>query len=98
MRFFISFRPRILVLEFEFDSKKINTTYNNIWYHRAGVSLAEAIRLAAGKILDIDFSELVTGCRYRNDKQGCFLDVYLYDDLLSVLDTQIAFQKSLARY
>ena len=73
----------MLVLEFEFDSKKINTSYNNIWYHRAGVSLAEAIRLAAGKILDIDFSELVTGCRYRNDKQGCFLDVYLYDDLLS---------------
>lgn len=73
----------MLVLEFEFDGKQINTSYNNIWHHRAGVSLAEAIRLAAGKILDIDFSELVTGCRYRNDKQGCFLDVYLYDSLLS---------------
>lgn len=74
----------MLVLEFEIDEDKITTDRNdNPWLTRAAQSLAEAFRLAASKELDVEFTELVTGCRYRNNEKGAFIDIYLYDSLSS---------------
>ena len=74
----------MLVLEFALDDAKINTDRKeNLWLDRAAQSLAEGLRLVASKELDIEFSELVTGYRLRNNSVGSFVDVYLYDNLSS---------------
>lgn len=74
----------MMVLEFELDQSKISTEHrDNPWISTAAQSLAEAIRLAASKELDIEFSELVTGYRFRTSEKGSFIDVYLYDSLSS---------------
>ena len=56
---------------------------DNPWLSRAALSLAEAIRLAASQSLDIEFTELVTGYRLRENVKGFFVDIYLYDSLSS---------------
>ena len=74
----------MLVLEFALDDKIIDThRKDNPWLSRAAQSLAEALRLTASKELDIEFTELVTGYRLRNNNSGSYLDVYLYDSLSS---------------
>ncbi len=74
----------MLVMEFALDSTRIDTRRNdNPWLNRAALSLAEAIRLAASKALDIEFTELVTGYRLRENAKGFFVDIYLYDSLSS---------------
>ena len=74
----------MLVLEFKLDDERINTSrVDNLWLGRASQSLAEALRLAASKYLDVEFTELVTGYRYRQNEKGSFIDVYLYDSLSS---------------
>ena len=74
----------MLVLEFSLDENVINTNRkDNPWLPRAAQSLAEALRLAASKELDVEFTELVTGYRLRRNMQGSFVDLYLYDSLSS---------------
>ena len=74
----------MLVLEIALDDALIDTTpEGNPWLLRAAQSLAEGLRLAASKELDIEFTELVTGYRLRKNTQGSFVDVYLYDSLSS---------------
>ncbi|MEY8334778.1 DEAD/DEAH box helicase [Lachnospiraceae bacterium 47-T17] len=74
----------MLVLEFELDHTQIDIRRNdNPWLSRAALSLAEAIRLAASQSLDIEFTELVTGYRFRENVKGFFVDIYLYDSLSS---------------
>lgn len=68
----------MLVMEFALDSTRIDTRRNdNPWLNRAALSLAEAIRLAASKALDIEFTELVTGYRLRENAKG-FLWIFIY--------------------
>lgn len=74
----------MLVFEFELDRHIISADRNdNLWIHRAAQSLAEALRLAASKELDVEFTELVTGYRIRENGNGSFVDIYLYDSLSS---------------
>lgn len=74
----------MLVLEFALDDTRINTQRkDNPWLNRAALSLAEAMRLAASKALDIEFTELVAGYRLRENTNGFFVDIYLYDSLSS---------------
>lgn len=74
----------MLVLEFALDQSIVDARNNdNPWLNRAAQSLAEALRLAASKELDIEFTELVTGYRFRKNALGSFVDVYLYDSLSS---------------
>lgn len=74
----------MLVLEFALDDSRVDTRgKDNLWLNRAAQSLAEALRLAASQELDIEFTELVTGYRYRNNTIGSFVDIYLYDSLSS---------------
>lgn len=74
----------MLVLEFEIDESKICTDEeNNLWRDRAAQSLAEALRLTASKQLDIEFTELMTGFRFRRNSKGAYIDIYIYDSLSS---------------
>lgn len=79
-----NFVTDMLVLEFALDEKIVFTKRkNNLWLPRAAQSLAEALRLAASKELDIEYTELVTGYRIRENELGSFVDVYIYDSLSS---------------
>ena len=74
----------MLVLEFAIDIKQITTNkHDNPWLIRSAQSLAEALRLSASKELDVDYTELVTGYRFRKSEKGAFIDIYLYDNLSS---------------
>lgn len=74
----------MLVLEFAIDDKIIDVHRNdNPWLGRAAQSLAEALRLAASKRLDVEFAELVTGYRLRTGGEKSYIDIYLYDSLSS---------------
>ena len=74
----------MLVLEFALDDTLIDAKRkDNPWLDRAAQSLAEALRLAASKHLDVEFTELVTGYRLRTNPTGSFVDIYLYDSLSS---------------
>lgn len=74
----------MLVLEFAIDDREIDTRRKDSpWLNRAAQSFAEALRLAASKKLDIEFTELVTGYRLRTGAKASYVDVYLYDSLSS---------------
>ena len=60
----------MMVLEFQLDEEIIDTNRNNPWIDRAATSLAEALRLSASRLLDIEFTELNSGYRVRNNKNG----------------------------
>lgn len=74
----------MLVLEFAIDDSRIEVhSKENPWLKRAAQSLAEALRLAVSKKLDVDFTELVTGYRLRTGPESSYVDIYLYDSLSS---------------
>lgn len=74
----------MLVLEFALVNEQIDTRrHDNPWLTRAAQSLAEALRLAASKRLDVEFAELVTGYRLRTGTEMSYVDIYLYDSLSS---------------
>ena len=74
----------MVVLEFYLDKSQIDAeSSDSLWLSRAAQSLAEALRLAASKELDVEFTELVTGYRFRRNTEGSFIDLYLYDNLSS---------------
>ena len=74
----------MLVFEIELDSTLINVDIqHNPWLFRAARTLAEALRLSASKLLDIEVTELVAGYRRRVGVKGSFIDIFLYDSLSS---------------
>lgn len=78
------FLTDMIVLEFTIDPKEISTDRNgNPWLNRAAQSLAEALKFAVSKELDVEFTELVTGYRFRKNDKGAYIDIYLYDSLSS---------------
>lgn len=74
------FKTDMIVLEFSLGKDKCPVS--NPWMMKAGKTLAEAIRKASCKYLDIEFDELVTGSRTRTLK-NVFIDIYIYDNLSS---------------
>ena len=78
------FKTDMLVFEIAFPDKDINLENRDLtWIKRAAQSAAEALRLAASEILDIEFTELVTGYRYRKNQRDSYVDLYIYDQLSS---------------
>ena len=74
----------MLVLEITLDPRKINTfSDSNPWLHRASASLAEALRLQTSMLLDIEFTELNSGFRWRKSGSMVQVDIYLYDNVSS---------------
>ena len=74
----------MVVLEFYLDRNQIDAeSSDSLWLSRAAQSLSEALRLAASKELDVEFTELVTGYRFRKNDEVSYIDLYLYDNLSS---------------
>ena len=77
------FNTDLVIFEMELDSSELCTEYENPWLKKACISLAEAFKLAAIDILDIDFSELCVGSRRRFSSEKAYVDIYLFDSLSS---------------
>lgn len=86
----------MLVLEIFIDTSKIaKNTEDNPWLSRAAQSLSEALRLAVSQKLDVEFSELVTGYRIRENNEGMWVDIYLYDNLSSGAGYAVSIEDSI---
>lgn len=79
-----NFTTDMIVMEFTLDHDKMDLSIeNNPWKDRAACTLSEALKMAACKLLDIEFSEINAGYRFRHNSSGHFIDVFIYDSLSS---------------
>ena len=76
-------RTDMVVYEFTLDSNKIDTGFQSIWLKQAAVTMAEAMVLAAGRLLEVEFNEIRSGYRIRYDENITYLDIFLFDSLSS---------------
>lgn len=90
------FKTDMLVVEIPLDAARMDVNRKGLWISRAAQTLSEALRLEICRKLDIEFTELVAGYRVRNTQIGCFLDVYVYDNLSSGAGYSAAVAKHLA--
>ena len=85
----------MLVLEISLDKNKVEVERDGFWLQQAAQSFAEAFRLCACKKLDVEFTELVTGYRFRQNSLGSFVDIYLYDSLSSGAGYAVSVKESI---
>ena len=79
------FLTDMLVLTFRLPKNEIETKTEDskYWIDRAGITLAEALRKASAIQMDIEYDEIQSGYRIRDNEDETCVDVYLYDSLSS---------------
>lgn len=77
------FLTDMVLMEITLDSTKIDTDLNGMWIDSAAQTLSEAMVLAAGQLLDVEFSDLRSGYRLRYLPNKTCVDIFLFDSLSS---------------
>ena len=73
----------MVVFEISLDNKKIDTSSDNVWLKSAATTLSEAMALSAGRLLDVEFTDIKSGFRIRHTPDCTYVDIYLFDNLSS---------------
>lgn len=77
------FLTDMILLEITVDPSLIDTNLEGMWIDSAALTLSEAMVLAAGQLLDVEFSDLKSGYRLRLSPEKVCVDIYLFDSLSS---------------
>jgi len=77
------FLTDMILMDFTLDNKMIDNSFEGMWIESAAVTLSEAMVLAAGHLLDVEFSDLKSGYRLRFEPEKTHIDVYMFDSLSS---------------